>query len=66
MIRVGDRVAHFMNMKRVGVVLEIFRKRNTKTWMVGGTASEVTLAKIEFEDKIEDLSVQDMFLIERK
>ena len=65
MIRVGDKVAHFLNMGRIGVVLEIIRKRNTKTWMVGGTASETTTAKIQFEDGTEELSLQDMFLIER-
>ena len=65
MIRVGDKVAHFLNMNRVGIVLEIIRKKNNKTWMIGGTASETTTAKIQFEDKTEELSLQDMFLIER-
>jgi len=45
MIRVGDKVYHFMNMNRIGEVLELITKTN-KTWMVGGTMSENPFVKI--------------------
>ena len=47
MFRVGDKVCPFNHMSRVGTITEIQMKK-TKTWLVGGSASEIMMAVVSF------------------
>lgn len=49
MIKVGDRVTLFEDIRFNGVVVEIFQKKNS-TWFIGGTAGKRTFAKVEFTE----------------
>jgi len=40
MLKVGDRVFPIMNMGATGTIIEV-KMENTKTWMVGGAASQI-------------------------
>ena len=48
-IKVGDHVCLFSRMNKVGVVLEVYTKKNT-TWLVGGAMSKTSYVKVQYED----------------
>tara|TARA_B100000131_G_scaffold279075_1_gene284017 strand:- start:1208 stop:1405 length:198 start_codon:yes stop_codon:yes gene_type:complete len=49
MIKTGDRVTLFSDMRRKATVLTLKKKKN-QTWMVGGTADVKIEAVIRFDD----------------
>jgi hypothetical protein len=50
MIKVGDKVALFMQMNRVGIAVEL-REAKVETWMVGGAMSKSFVVVVEYPDK---------------
>jgi len=52
MIKPGDRVTLFSDMRRKATVISLERNKST-TWHVGGTAGSRTRALIKFDDDTE-------------
>jgi|TARA_Y100000593_G_scaffold92141_1_gene182828 hypothetical protein len=47
MIKVGDKVMVWNNMKMTGVVLELI-EYDASLWFVGGTSNNIFYAKVDF------------------
>lgn len=49
MIRIGDRVHHILNMKKVGIVLNILFE-GAEVHLEGGTAQRKMILVVRFDD----------------
>ena len=49
MVKVGDKVALFDNIGKVGEVIEVYYK-SVSAWFVGGVSSKQQFAKIKYPD----------------
>ena len=65
MIKVGDKVAPFNMMSEIGTVIELIPIK-INTWMVGGTVSPITKARVVLEGKkeIKEYLVTDIMRVE--
>ena len=52
-IKVGTPVYHYMNMSRVGVVIEIKMETNNQVWLTEGTPSISKMAVVRYSDGTE-------------
>ena len=49
-IKVGTPVYHYLNMSRVGTVIEIKMKTNNQIWLTEGTPMVAKMAVIRYAD----------------
>ena len=47
-IKIGTPVYHYLNMSRVGIVVDIQSSTNEQVWFTEGTPSQVRRAVVEF------------------
>ena len=49
-LKVGSKVYHFLNMKRIGTIVSFQRDTKKQVWLTEGSPSAKVLAIVEFED----------------
>ena len=49
-LKVGSKVYHFLNMKRIGTIVAFEKDTKNQVWLTEGSPSATVLAIVEFED----------------
>ena len=49
-LKVGSRVYHFLNMKKIGTIVSFKKDPKKQVWLTEGTPSATTMAIVEFDD----------------